>query len=57
MEAQEGFKSILNTNKKYVPALKGLAETSMYLAKMYKRDQLLGLARDCVQCCLDNITR
>lgn len=55
-EARIDFETILKTNKKYILALKGLAETCMNQARFYRRCQLIGRARDCAQDALDNVT-
>ncbi|XP_017785314.1 PREDICTED: tetratricopeptide repeat protein 37 [Nicrophorus vespilloides] len=55
-EARSVFENVLNFNKNYVPALKGIAETCYYQGKNYHRQQLHGLARDCVQYSIDKIT-
>lgn len=39
-----------------MPALKGLAETCIAQAKRYKREQMIGLGRDCAQYALDKLT-
>ncbi|XP_018320873.1 tetratricopeptide repeat protein 37 [Agrilus planipennis] len=54
-EARADFEALLSTNQKYVPALKGLAETCLNQAKLYNKNQLLGLTRDCCQCALENL--
>ncbi|KAK5647507.1 hypothetical protein RI129_002399 [Pyrocoelia pectoralis] len=56
VEAHYDYQLILQTNKQYVPALKGLAETCILQAKQFKRDQRLGMARDYAEKALDMIT-
>ncbi|CAH1156223.1 unnamed protein product [Phaedon cochleariae] len=56
-EAKTEFQEILLKNKQYVPALKGLAETFIYLAQECYRNQRLGTARDHVQSALDNLSQ
>lgn len=56
MDARKDFEQILLLNAKYLPALKGLAETCLKQGEIYQKNQLFGLARDCTQNALDNIT-
>ncbi|KAF5308184.1 hypothetical protein FQR65_LT06364 [Abscondita terminalis] len=45
-EACKDYESILYSNKTYIPALKGLAETFICQVRQYAKSQRLGLARD-----------
>ncbi|KAK4885213.1 hypothetical protein RN001_001484 [Aquatica leii] len=45
-EACKDYQTILCSNKSYIPALKGLAETFICQARQYKKNQRLGIARD-----------
>ncbi|XP_023026959.2 tetratricopeptide repeat protein 37 [Leptinotarsa decemlineata] len=55
-EAKSEFEEILLSNGQYVPALKGLAETFLSLAKECYQDQRLGIARDLAQNAINNLT-
>ncbi|KAJ3638165.1 hypothetical protein MTP99_001570 [Tenebrio molitor] len=54
-EARLDFEEILKSNKFYVPALKGMAETCLLQAKDCFRDQRLGTSRDYAQIAADNL--
>ncbi|KAB0804312.1 hypothetical protein PPYR_01282 [Photinus pyralis] len=56
VEAHCDYESILRSNKHYVPALKGLAETCIMQARQFTRDQRLGIARDYAEKALDMVT-
>ncbi|KAG5897490.1 hypothetical protein JTB14_031114 [Gonioctena quinquepunctata] len=55
-EAKSEFEEVLFTNGQYVPALKGIAETCMSLAKNCYQDQRLGTSRDHVQAAVNHLT-
>ncbi|CAG9862355.1 unnamed protein product [Phyllotreta striolata] len=54
-EARCEFMEILSKNERYIPALKGLAETSLNQAWECYRAQRLGTARDHAQSAIDNL--
>ncbi|XP_017884078.1 tetratricopeptide repeat protein 37 [Ceratina calcarata] len=55
-EAKKDFESILSTEPGYIPALKGLAETCLALAKVYTNRKLLGRANDYLQQAINSLT-
>ncbi|XP_043287531.1 tetratricopeptide repeat protein 37 [Venturia canescens] len=55
-EAKEDFGNVLSQEPRYIPALKGLAETCLGLAKGNARQQLLGRARRNAQKAADSLT-
>lgn len=55
-DARKMFEEILETNKKYLPALKGLGETYLQLGTMRNREQRLGSSQFYLQQALDNFT-
>lgn len=55
-EAKAGFEEILFDNKKYVPALKGLADTCLNIAYNCHKQQLIGLCQSNVQLAVDYLT-
>lgn len=54
-EARTDFEEILLSNRHYVPALKGLAETCLSQTRECYKDQRLGTARDHAQVALDKL--
>ncbi|XP_050293501.1 tetratricopeptide repeat protein 37 isoform X2 [Anthonomus grandis grandis] len=56
-DAQKDFENILTEHPNYVPALKGLSETSLCQAKDCLRDQRLGTARDYAQSAVNKVTQ
>nr|CAD7589451.1 unnamed protein product [Timema genevievae] len=55
-ESVQQFKELVANNPKYVPALKGLGEAWLCLARNYKTRQLIGCCKDSCQHALDSIT-
>ncbi|XP_057320439.1 SKI3 subunit of superkiller complex protein [Microplitis mediator] len=55
-EAKEAFTQVLSQEQRYIPALKGLAETCLGLAKENASKQLLGRARRNCQQAIDSLT-
>lgn len=55
-EAKIQFENILTTNRKYVPALKGLGETCLQMGICRNREQRLGSCQQLIQQALDNFT-
>ncbi|XP_034950354.1 tetratricopeptide repeat protein 37 [Chelonus insularis] len=55
-QAKEAFMQVLSQEQRYIPALKGLAETCLGLAKENSRNQLLGRARRHCQQAADCLT-
>ncbi|XP_003703191.3 superkiller complex protein 3 [Megachile rotundata] len=55
-EAKTDFENLLLDEPNYIPALKGMAETCLALAKEYISKQLLGRAKDYLQRAMDNLT-
>ena len=55
-EAKKDFEQILINKSCYIPALKGLAETCLALAKDYTAKQLLGRVNDYLQQAMDSLT-
>ncbi|KAF3430707.1 hypothetical protein E2986_08054 [Frieseomelitta varia] len=55
-EAKKDFECILINESCYIPALKGLAEACLALAKNCTAKQLLGRANDYLQQAMDNLT-
>ena len=55
-EAKKDFECILINESCYIPALKGLAEACLALAKDCTAKQLLGRANDYLQQAMDNLT-
>lgn len=56
LEAKNDFEEVLSIEKRYIPALKGLAETLLGLSKEYDVKQLLGRSRDNAQLAADHLT-
>jgi superkiller protein 3 len=56
-ESIEEFKSLLSNSPKYVPALKGLGETCLCLARNCFSRQLLGCCRDNCQEAVDALSK
>lgn len=56
VDARKDFEEILSINKKYLPALKGLAETCLRQSEIYFTNQIYATSRDCAQLALDNVT-
>lgn len=54
-EAKNDFEHILIYESRYIPALKGLAETCLALAKEYTAKQFLGRANDCLQQAMNSL--
>lgn len=54
-EAKNDFEHILIYESHYIPALKGLAETCLALAKEYTAKQFLGRANDCLQQAMNSL--
>lgn len=54
--SKEQYQLILKNNANYVPALKGLAETCLSMAKSKYHEQLIGCARDNIQLGIDSVT-
>lgn len=55
-EAQEDFQCILQNDEQYIPALKGLAQACLGLARENLAKQLLGRAKRNLQQAADNLT-
>ncbi|XP_015592231.1 tetratricopeptide repeat protein 37 [Cephus cinctus] len=56
IEAKQDFEHVLQQEPSYIPALKGLAETCLGLAKEYMQQRLLGRVRDNIQQATDYLT-
>ncbi|KAK0096871.1 hypothetical protein PV326_004037 [Microctonus aethiopoides] len=56
VEAKEAFIEVLKQEQHYIPALKGLAETCLGLAKENSLQQLLGRAQRNIQQAVDSLT-
>ncbi|GLH08653.1 Tetratricopeptide repeat protein 37 [Gryllus bimaculatus] len=55
-ESVAEYKTVVSANPKYVPALKGLGETCLLVAKSHLRRQMRGLCRDMCQEAVDALT-
>lgn len=55
-EAKKAFENVLMDNKRYVPALKGLAENCLAQAFTQQKSQLLGRSRATVQYAIEQLT-
>lgn len=56
VEAKEDFESILQNDEQYIPALKGLAQACLGLARENISRQCLGRAREYLQQAADTLT-
>ncbi|XP_063995924.1 superkiller complex protein 3 [Diachasmimorpha longicaudata] len=56
IEAKEAFLQVLSQEQRYIPALKGLAETCLGLAREHSKAQLLGRALINIQQAVDSLT-
>jgi hypothetical protein len=56
-ESIEEFKSLLSKNPSYVPALKGLGESSLCQARNFFSRQLLGCCSDSCQEAVDTVSK